>query len=311
MLEAYGEEGIEYIKSFLKKGGNINEKDDDGSEMGLLYYAVTRKDAKMVEFLLKHEKLDVNSQDYFGTTALHVAARNGYMEIAKLLLARGADVNLTDKEGETPLHNSILTMHCLELIPLLMGRGANIHARRAEEGSTVLHLAARTGEVKIYKCLLEFGADPDMRTFELKDIVDGEEVVTRSYSARELYRKLYPEKIQEFEAAEREVEIERDNKFRSIITVGSKKRVIGSTETQGIVEENGYEPEGEVNIENSSNIIAERGSADSSPDKPSANSQGSVEGRWVSSIAKKPRLSKDFINPANDQGTQQSVVRGS
>ena len=292
ILDIYGKKSIEHLESFLEQGGDINEK--DGSEAGLLYYATNYRYTNVVEFLLKHEKLDVNSQDYFGTTALHVAARNGYMEIAKLLLARGADVNLTDKEGETPLHNSILTMHCLELIPLLMGRGANIHARRAEEGSTVLHLAARTGEVKIYKCLLEFGADPDMRTFELRDIVDGEEVVTRSYSAKELYRKLYPEKIKEFEAAEREVEAKRNGYSpgeRVGAVGGSRKREHGFTGA----------------IEDSRNTGLVKPADESSPEKPSENKEKKC---WADPKVKRPRLGKDLRNSADNREEQKPVVRG-
>jgi uncharacterized protein len=50
---------------------------------------------------------DVNSQDegpwFTGYTALHEAVRNKHIDIAELLIKSGADVNISDKEGTTPL----------------------------------------------------------------------------------------------------------------------------------------------------------------------------------------------------------------
>ena len=44
-----------------------------------------------------------NPQDIKGWTPLHQAARNGHKEIAELLIAKGADVNVKNEDGETPL----------------------------------------------------------------------------------------------------------------------------------------------------------------------------------------------------------------
>ncbi len=57
-------------------------------------------------------------------TALHMAARRGNVEIANVLIGRGATIDVQDKKGETPLRRAI---NCgrLELVELLMSRGAN------------------------------------------------------------------------------------------------------------------------------------------------------------------------------------------
>lgn len=60
---------IEEIKSMLKNGTDINEKDDE-----------------------------------FGATPLHRAITRGHNEIALFLIEQGADTTLQDKEGYTPLH---------------------------------------------------------------------------------------------------------------------------------------------------------------------------------------------------------------
>ena len=48
--------------------------------------------------------VDVTAADaFFGATALHTAAKRGYPEVVRLLAARGADLNATDRGGNTPL----------------------------------------------------------------------------------------------------------------------------------------------------------------------------------------------------------------
>ena len=46
----------------------------------------------------------ISSKDKKGFTALHYAASYGYKDMAKLLLAKGADVNAKTARGDTPLH---------------------------------------------------------------------------------------------------------------------------------------------------------------------------------------------------------------
>src|SRR6266700_1255295 len=50
---------------------------------------------------------DVNQRSENNDTLLHLAASNGYEEIAKLLLAHGADLNAQDLQGYTPLHLAV------------------------------------------------------------------------------------------------------------------------------------------------------------------------------------------------------------
>ena len=50
----------------------------------------------------KGAKLDVKDK-FEGETALHLASRNEHLEVVKLLIERGADINIKNNEGETPL----------------------------------------------------------------------------------------------------------------------------------------------------------------------------------------------------------------
>lgn len=55
-----------------------------------------------IDFLLA-QGLDVDARDAMGATALHTAAKRGFVDVAEFLAAHGADVNATDRGGRTPL----------------------------------------------------------------------------------------------------------------------------------------------------------------------------------------------------------------
>jgi ankyrin repeat protein len=53
-------------------------------------------------FLLEHD-VDVNAADGFGATALHTAAKRGYVEVVRFLAGHGANLDAADRGGRTPL----------------------------------------------------------------------------------------------------------------------------------------------------------------------------------------------------------------
>ncbi len=91
---------------------------------------------------------------------LHLAVYQGLPEIVELLIARGADVNLRNELGETPLwfaaHSPAPSADRIAVMQLLLEAGADLH-RRCEDGSTALHLAAWRGPVETVEYLLSRG----------------------------------------------------------------------------------------------------------------------------------------------------------
>ncbi len=66
---------------------------------------------------------ELEARAYNDWTCMHYVARNGYMETARLLLDRGADVTARSaSDGETPLHLAVRNFHA-EMVRLLLGRG--------------------------------------------------------------------------------------------------------------------------------------------------------------------------------------------
>jgi truncated hemoglobin YjbI len=78
-------------------------------------------------------------------TALHMAARRGNVEVAEALLECGAEIEVRDSLGETPLRRSV---NCdkFEVTSLLLSRGADVRSK-GSKGLTPL-LAARTSAMK-------------------------------------------------------------------------------------------------------------------------------------------------------------------
>jgi len=109
---------------------------------------------------------------YAGDTALHAAAAGYRVEIAKMLLADGANPNSAKnhRHGQ-PLHYaadgylenpSWDATRQVAMIRLLLGAGADIHGQD-KNGATPLHRAVRTRCAAAVKCLLAAGADATIR----------------------------------------------------------------------------------------------------------------------------------------------------
>ena len=110
-----------------------------------LHEASFRVAPGVVRLLLDHG-LDVNARSTLGLnplhliweysysegwTPLHYAAQRGCVEVAQVLLDYGADVNMPDQSHWTALHLSAFYEH-LQVVDILLRRGANPHARTIE-----------------------------------------------------------------------------------------------------------------------------------------------------------------------------------
>ncbi|KAJ7269766.1 ankyrin repeat-containing domain protein [Mycena rebaudengoi] len=123
---------------------------------GALQSAVIGGHVVMVRLLLeKGANIDLNDDEH--ATALHIASRKGHVEIVRLLLERGAGVNIYDSQDETALYMAAEAGH-VEVVRLLLERGADVNAR-AEQTSSALQAAASSGNIEVVRLLLEKGAD--------------------------------------------------------------------------------------------------------------------------------------------------------
>ena len=99
---------------------------------------------------------DINTRNKYRQTPLHLAATGGHIEIVRLLLEKGADINARDIKG-TPLHWAASRGH-LEVVRWLVENGADINARD-EDGRTALHWATGNDRsIDVVGFLVEQGA---------------------------------------------------------------------------------------------------------------------------------------------------------
>jgi serine/threonine protein kinase/ankyrin repeat protein len=90
--------------------------------------AVARGDIAAVRSFIG-EGVDVRQADYDRRTALHLAAAEGYTQVAKLLVEAGADVMATDRWGSTPLQEAIRFKHPETAVYIESVMGAQLRQR--------------------------------------------------------------------------------------------------------------------------------------------------------------------------------------
>ena len=156
ILDAVDLRNIEAVKQYITAGTDVNTKDEDGRTA--LHLAASNGHTEIAKLLLANNA-DVNVMNAVGQTetALHIAAWKGHPEIAKLLLANNADVNVIDTVGQTPLIFAAGRGHT-EIVELLIAKGADVNAKTSSE-KTPLHIAASGGHKKVVELLIAEGVD--------------------------------------------------------------------------------------------------------------------------------------------------------
>ena len=189
---------IEIVDALLDRSGiKVDFKDLEGNTA--LSLATIAGHSDIIESLLEHEDLDINSQTSLGTTALmfSVTAKGGREDITRLLLNKGADSSIKDREGggtamlravdagnttmvqllldynanvdiDDDLNRGLLHSAALNsdgdagLVQLLLENGLDVNAQD-QNGKTPLHDTGRIGNYKVAKLLLNSGADQSIR----------------------------------------------------------------------------------------------------------------------------------------------------
>ncbi|VUC24921.1 unnamed protein product [Clonostachys rosea] len=142
---------LEMTDLLLEKGANIEAVDSEQLRTPF-YLAIEHGNPRVAERLLDPDEF----------TALSMAARHGYSQTLELLIELGADIELLDARGESPLITAANYGH-LETAEILLKKGAHVNWEDYD-GWTPLAIAARRGYSELVRLLLERGADQSIKT---------------------------------------------------------------------------------------------------------------------------------------------------
>jgi len=119
---------------------------------------IRRGECSKIEPALK-AGLPIDGFDTLDQTPLIAAVSQNQLACVKELVARGANVDLADHAGWTPLIHAAYFGSGNEILSVLLDRGAKLNAQN-NRGLTALYLASAAGHEPQVQLLLAHGADP-------------------------------------------------------------------------------------------------------------------------------------------------------
>ena len=173
------------VDRLLKLGLDLEEGSYGGYTV--LARAVYKQvEPEMIQHLIKRgAKVNALTSDGYSVLTVACFAHRLQADVVKLLLEAGADANLADKTGKTPLHRVLTSKEAdaVAIRELLMAHGGRLDALamaklgktaalkamigqdpglvKREENQLLLHTAAGRGDLEMVKLLLDAGAEVD------------------------------------------------------------------------------------------------------------------------------------------------------
>ena len=119
-------------------------------------YCAKKDYLDVLKYYVEKEGADVDTQDDFGHTALMLACRKGYEQIARYLVSQGAVVNQADAKGNTALMYACIKRH-EQIARYLVSQGADMNTKNIM-GYTPLDMAKEKGfQLSVYTQLHRMG----------------------------------------------------------------------------------------------------------------------------------------------------------
>lgn len=143
------------IRHLLEKRVDVNTAQADGTTA--LHWAAYNDDLDLVNRLLG-AGANALAANRYGVTPLSLACTNGNAAMVERFLAAGADANAMLPGGESMLMTAARTGK-VGAVRALLARGADVHAKESRRGQTALMWASAEGHVEVLEALIKAGAD--------------------------------------------------------------------------------------------------------------------------------------------------------
>ncbi|KOS48725.1 hypothetical protein ACN38_g270 [Penicillium nordicum] len=139
---------------------DIDEGNHQNKEQGHpLSMAASHGHVSIVNLLLKYGMRPDLITGHNERTSIHLAAKNGHIDVVRVLSDAGSPINAQDRNGSTPLAFAAWNGH-LDIVQFLLSRGADPNIA-TEHAGTSLCMASRSGNIDIVRCILDHGATPN------------------------------------------------------------------------------------------------------------------------------------------------------
>lgn len=153
------------VTQYLAQGVDPNIKSRE--QLPAVMWAIQNGSWNVYDLLVAHRAFDPNIVNGHDETPLMYLALVGDTKRAVALIEKGAQVY---RLGWTPLHYAASKQQ-LDMAQMLLSKGALVNAP-APDGTTPLMMAARSGNTKLVNVLLEQGADPTTRSLNQLSAAD-------------------------------------------------------------------------------------------------------------------------------------------
>ncbi|KAG5498829.1 hypothetical protein JKF63_03118 [Porcisia hertigi] len=149
-------------KEFLAISDNVEKcRDENGNT---IVHLALNKNPATLEYVLEALRADVNATNAQGRTALHEAVTQDYIACTKVLLDHGADDTIQSTTQSTPFHTAAAcgSVESLEMILRYSERPEVKVNELDRHHSSALHKCAFDGDVRVSRWLVEHGATVDV-----------------------------------------------------------------------------------------------------------------------------------------------------
>ncbi|XP_061730024.1 serine/threonine-protein phosphatase 6 regulatory ankyrin repeat subunit B isoform X2 [Cydia pomonella] len=144
---------LQVCDALLTNKAFINSKARNGRTA--LHLAAMNGYAHLVKFLIRDHNAMIDVLTLKKQTPLHLAAASGQIEVCKLLLELGANIDATDELGQKPIHAAAQNNYS-EVVQLFLQQHPNLVMATTKDGNTCAHIAAIQGSVKVIEELMKF-----------------------------------------------------------------------------------------------------------------------------------------------------------
>ena len=131
---------------------NLQKSDLTRRELKSLIHVASENNHTHIVTILMDNNIDINVQDKNGDTPLHVVCRGGHISTCILLLMKECDINIQNANGDTPLHLACQS-GAWQICEQLLKRDCDINLKN-NDGDTPLLIACKYCDFEIIQRLL-------------------------------------------------------------------------------------------------------------------------------------------------------------